>query len=232
MKINFKNKVNWHREIGCGTFLFIIMTAALAQCQGTVVSVTGPTAPPNPASGFDAELAVGTSLAGVSWLSQTAFSNVTISVDLQGNPGAAGMAFLMTKIGSGTTTANQYAESSFAFPTASSLTPVFSGLHLGVGQYFLIIQQTTNGTTGNGAWLGSSSPMVTSAAAVYATGEYSYSGSIPGYAPDSPFGRGLTTYYDYTVASVPEPSAVGLIPLGGAVITWRWRRNRIHCEKC
>ena len=45
-------------------------------------------------------------------------------------------------------------------------------------------------------------------------------------------GRGLTTYYDYTVASVPEPSAVGLIPLGGAVITWRWRRNRIHCEKC
>jgi len=212
------NTMSWRKTIGCGAFFLIAMCAGLANGQGVVISVSGPAAPPNGASGFNGDLGVGTSLAGVGWMTQNAFTNVNISVALQGNAGATGVAFLMTRIGSGTTTANQTTEASFVFPSTSSLVPVLSGLNLGAGTYFLIIQQTATGSTGNGVWLGTTTPSLTMAASVTATGEYWYNGSIPSYAPASSFGRGLTDYYDFTVASVPEPSAACFFLLGGGFV--------------
>lgn len=214
------NKISWRKTIKYAAFLLITTTVDLAHCQGTIISVSGPPAPPNGVSGFNGDLGVGTSLAGVSWSSTAAFSHVNISVALQGDSGATGVAFLMTRIGSGTTTANQIASASFAFPTSSSLTPVFSSLNLGAGIYFLIIQQTATGSTGDGVWQGTTSPTVTLATYVTANGEYWYNGSFPSYVPASAFGSGLTTYYDYTVASVPEPSITWLILLGSGVLIW------------
>jgi hypothetical protein len=227
MNTNILNSIFWFKMLGYAAFLLIIITADFAHSQGTIISVSGPAAPPNGASGFNGDLGVGTSLAGVSWSSTAAFTNVNISVALQGDTGATGVAYLTTRIGSGTTIANQIASASFAFPSTLSLTPVFSGLNLSAGTYFLIIQQTATGNTGNGVWQGTTSPTLTSAAYVTATGEYWYYGSFPSYVPSSTFGRGLTTYYDYTVTSVPEPSATWLILLGGGVAILGHRRNRV-----
>ena len=220
MQINIKNIEGWFKKTNSVAFLVITMITGLAYGQGVVISVSGPAAPPNGVSGFNGDLGVGTSLAGVSWSSTAAFLNVNISVALEGDTGATGVAYLTTRIGSGTTTANQIASASFAFPATSSLTPIFSGLNLGAGIYFLIIQQTATGSTGNGVWQGTTSPTVTLAAYVTANGEYWYNGSFPSYVPASAFGRGFTTYYDYTVATVPEPSVTWLILLGSGVVIW------------
>src|SRR5208283_4820476 len=178
MKTHNMNTMSWRKTIKYAAFLLIATTANFAHSQETIISVSGPAAPPNGASGFNGDLGVGTSLSGVGWMTQSAFTNVNISVALEGNAGATGVAFLMTRIGSGTTTANQAAEASFVFPSTSSLVSVLSGLNLGAGTYFLIIQQTATGSTGNGVWPGTTSPSLTMAASVTATGEYWYNGSI------------------------------------------------------
>ena len=219
MKTHSMSTMSWRKTITYAAFLLIATTADFAHSQGTIMSVSGPAAPPNGSiSAFNGDLGVGTSLAGVSWSSQAAFTNVSIYVALQGDSGATGVAYLTTRIGSGTTTANQIASTSFAFPTTSSLTPVFSGLSLGGGTYFLIIQQTATGSTGNGVWQGTTSPTVTAATYVTANGENWYNGSFPSYVPASSFGFGSTTYYEYRVVSVPEPSVGWLILLGGGFI--------------
>jgi hypothetical protein len=211
--------MSWCKTISYAALVLIAATADLARSQGTIMSVSGPAAPPNGAiSAFNGDLGVGTSLAGVSWSSTAAFTKVTISIALQGNSGATGVAYLTTRIGSGTTTDNQTASASFTFPATSSLTPIFSGLSLGAGTYFLIVQQTATGSTGNGVWQGTTSPTMTAATFVTANGEYWYNGSFPSYVPASSFGVGSTTFYEYTVVSVPEPSIAWLILLGGGFI--------------
>lgn len=227
MKTNFAKTMHSHLAVASVISVLIAVTADFAHSQGTVISISGPAAPPNDSGGgYNGELGVGTYLAGVAWSSTAPFSDVNISVALQGNAGATGVAYLMTSTGPGTTTANQVAEANFAFPGTSSLTPVLSGLDLGAGIYVLIIQQTATGSSGNGVWLGTTSPTVTAASNVIAGGEFWNFGSIAGYAPASDFGRSTTTYYDYTATSVPEPSATFLVLLGGGIAVWRQSRVR------
>lgn len=219
--------INWRNSCGCGALLLVATTIDLAKGQGNIISVSGPIVPPNAASAYSDYLNVSNSLLGVSWSSSATFSNVNISVLLAGNAGATGAAYLMTRIGSGTTTAYQIAAASFAFPSTQSLVPVLSGFNLGAGTYYLILQQTASGSNGDGVWLGTSSPTVTTAAGVTANGEYWFTGSFPSYAPASGFGRGSITYFDYAVTSlpVPEPSSAWLFLLGGGVAILGRRRS-------
>jgi hypothetical protein len=104
------------------------------------------------------------------------------------------------------------------------MTPVLSGLDLGAGTYYLVIQQTATGSTGDGWWLGTSSPTVTSATAIIGYNQYHSIYSIAGYAPATSFAPTSPISYNFTVTSVPEPSVLWLILLAGGVAVSRPHR--------
>lgn len=162
-------------------------------------------------------------------MSTGAFSNVSISIALEGDAGAMGMAYVTTSIGPGTTAANAITSGSFAFPSTSSLIPVLSGFNLGAGTYYLVIQATGTGINNYGIWDGSPSPNITTAANVALNGEYSSYNTIQNYAPATTFSEGFITYHKYTVTGipVPEPSATWLILLGGGVAMFTLKKNRL-----
>src|ERR1035437_1616114 len=222
------NMILRHKIIGCLTLLLVTVSANFAKGQGVVVSVSGP---PDTTHQYNSSLVVGYQLLGVSWIATGAYSNVNIAVSLGGNSGATGRAYLTRSIGTGTAIANQVASASFSFPSTGSFVPMLSGLNLTAGTYYLIIQQTTNGINGNGQWLGTPSPNLSTAANVTANGEYSSYNAIQHYAPATSFSEVFTTYLDYYVTGtpVPEPSVTWLILLGSGVVIWWCRRNRIAC---
>jgi len=212
MKTHVTYKRGWCKTIGCGAFLLIVATADLAESQGTIISITGP---PDTTHQFGAGLTATGYPAGVSWIATSAFSNVKISIPLDADAGATGMAYLTTKIGSGTTAANALASSSFSFPSVSSLTTVLSGLSLGAGTYYLIVQQTATGSTGDGLWDGTPSPIIASVSSITANGEYFYLNPTSGYPPASPFSEAFATHFEYNItsSSVPEPATYSLVIL-------------------
>jgi len=70
-----------------------------------------------------------------------AFNDVSITADVAGH--GVGTAFLMTKVGPGATAADQVATASFTFPeifvAPSHTVPLFTGLSLPAGHYFLVL---------------------------------------------------------------------------------------------
>jgi hypothetical protein len=195
----------------------VVMMPRHTNGQGVIIFISGPPDPLNPAAGYTLGFAYNP--IGVSWTETSAFSNVGMSILLDGDPGATGVAYLTDRIGSGTTAADQITSASFAFPATQSLVPVLSGVNLGSGTYFLTIEQTAAGSNGDGTWLGTAYRTVTLAANVSDDGEYYYSGSIQGYPPANVSARLLITYLEYNVTSfpVPEPPGSFLVLLGGAV---------------
>ena len=116
--------ISWRNSLfGCA-FCLLSLIVGMANGQGVIISVSGPPAAPSAAAAFTGDLGVGSSVLGVSWQTTGSYSNVSISVLLGGNAGATGVAFLTTRIGSGTTTANQVASASFAFPSTTAQIPV------------------------------------------------------------------------------------------------------------
>jgi hypothetical protein len=227
MKIDILNMMSCRKAFGYTAVLITIMAVRIANGQGTIISVSGP--PDGVYHQYGATLTTNGYPAGVSWIAAGAYSNVSISILLDGDSGATGMAYLTTRIGSGTTTASQIASSSFSFPSTQSFMPVLSGFSLAAGTYYLIVQQTATGSSGNGLWEGTPSPTITSAANVTANGEYDYDNTFSGYTPSAAFVRAYTTtYYEYyiTGSPVPEPSAPLLVLLGcGVAICFCTRRQ-------
>jgi len=134
MKTNILTITRRRQPITCVAFTLLALTAGSANGQGTIISVTGPADMTRQWSGG---LGVNDNLQGVSWITTSAITNVRISVDLAGDSGATGEAFLTTQIGPGTTTANQIATASFSFPAIDSFTTVLSGLNLSAGTNYL-----------------------------------------------------------------------------------------------
>ena len=79
----------------------------------------------------------------VSWTQTGTFSNVTIQANLSSSSGTAtGNAYLTTQVGAGATVAQQVATTSISTsnPASSGVsTPLFSGLTLGPGTYYLVV---------------------------------------------------------------------------------------------
>lgn len=96
----------------------------------------------------------------VSWTQTVGFANVSVSAYIfseagpDGTPGDQYTAYLTNKIGAGTTAANQVANpvTNFAAPFDAPVpgTPalLFSGLTLGPGTYYLVIQSLNNSPSG------------------------------------------------------------------------------------
>jgi hypothetical protein len=227
MNSNLSNHLQWQKTFEYAVFLLaaVTLSASLASGQGVIISISGPPTPWGSGAGFTLSFGEDNPI-GVSWAQGSAFSNVGISILLDGDAGATGVAYLTDHVGAGTTAADQIASASFAFPATQSLVPVLSGVDLGSGTYFLTIEQTAAGSHGDGTWLGTASRTVTLAPNVAALGDHWHFGPIEGYPPANVSGGFATTYLEYNVTSfpVPEPPASLLILLGGAIYAHAHRR--------
>ena len=200
------------------SFVTFIVKAALAD---TVISETG--------SAFS-NLPLSLTQAGcVSWTSTTAFTSLSITARLTGfvQTGATGTAYLTTKIGSGTTAANQIASGTFTFPSSGSDTVLFSNLTLGPGTFFL----TLAAPQANNSWLGGDAvnrvPPITGPGVAFA-GQYS-SDTRASYAPASIFSAisgNSPLLFTVTGTAVPEPQLSALLFVGAGVLLAQRIRQR------
>jgi hypothetical protein len=85
-----------------------------------------------------------------SWTQSNSFTNVTVSAGLSsfGVPGQTGRAYLTRRLGPDTTPADQVASAQFAFPLEAGDVPLFTGLTLLPGRYYL--SMIGNGDSGSG----------------------------------------------------------------------------------
>lgn len=175
-----------------------------------------------------------TSILAVGWTSSLSFSAVTVTTQMaSSNPvGATGHAYLTTRLGTGTTVADQVAATSFVFPANangnySGLVTLFSGLNLTAGTpYFLTIVPDA-GFTAGWYYTGISTISSDDPGLTVQPGHYQfdhdppYTDPRPGpaaYIPASDFiypnGGGAAPIYAVTGTIVPEPSAVALLGIG------------------
>src|SRR5215468_9933403 len=121
----------------------------------TVIAISGESAP---GGGLSLAFHYGpddySSVIAVGWTNTLKFSKVSIIVEIASNNpvGATGEAFLTTKIGPGTTIADQVATTRFVFPafngTFSTQLTLFTGLTLAPGTYYLTIVPDAGYTAG------------------------------------------------------------------------------------
>jgi hypothetical protein len=203
------------------SLLLICFAIVPAVQAGTVVSVTGSDdAAPILGDPFGADEANAFS---VSWTLTQAYTNVSITAQLDG---WSGTAYLTTQLGPGTTIGDQLASTSFDVGDV-----LFSGLTLSPGTYFLVI--TTTPLTSL-SWEASRSPVV-SVGSGAAIGDDSYAFGVQnlGYVPAATFGPGFGNTLLYAVAgdasAVPEPGTftLGLIALSGVALLRKRNNTRI-----
>src|SRR5215472_2994643 len=122
----------------CAVSFFSFTTGAAR--ANTIVSVTGPLS-----IGF---VVSNTESLAATWSQANTYSDVTITALLHAtfpDQTSEGDAYLTTRIGPGTTSADEIARSHFStIPGESFLIPLFSGLTLGPGSYFLTLGSTSN----------------------------------------------------------------------------------------
>lgn len=175
----------------------------------TVVSVTGY----DGTTGSSDNLALSTS-----WTSTIGYTGVNITANLAGFGGGSTVAYLTTKVGSGTTVADQVATVTLSLSPAMTTVTLFNDLSLAAGTHYLTIRNSggvdTMWAIGTAVATGSG---VTSAPALYG-------GPIGAYAPaSSNTALGHQLVYTVTGTAVPEPSAIG-IALAGATLLGMRRR--------
>lgn len=171
--------------------LFLLTAIAVTTTSylgaATIYSVTGPLIA---AGGIDSQQTI-----GVSWTQTGGYSDVVISATLEGVPSDLLTAYLTTKIGPGTTVANEIAHASVAFPGPSLVDlPLLNVPLLEPGTYFL--------TLSSSARLGGSLAETTT--------------------PSQMFGPGVVRngdYYTSNPAAYPPGSSVFLPPpIGGLFV--------------
>jgi hypothetical protein len=197
-------------------FLLGLLTC-LPLCAGPLLTVNG---------GFTVGSFLEAQALASSWTFGSTFTNVAINAVLRTDTTPENVtAFLLTGIGAGTTIAQQLATTIVAAPSAGSgptLVSVFSGLTLGPGTYFLVLNANTSGV-GDTLWMESlNGATITAAPGVTHNIDNSVTATLNAYVPASNF-HTITANLDYTITgdttSTPEPTtllavASGLIILG------------------
>ncbi|MDB6112971.1 MAG: hypothetical protein JWR69_4721 [Pedosphaera sp.] len=153
----------------------------------------------------------------VSWTQTSTYSQVSIQVMLNGNGGTtAGTFYLMTQVGANTTTASELAHSSFSV-SKLELVPLFTGLTLGPGTYYLV-----GSGSGPGGWeLTVGNQPVVAAPGVSLDINNFKSQINNSYAPANDFS---SWYYppearppynlEFMIQAVPEPAPATLLAAG------------------
>jgi hypothetical protein len=200
-----------------GLLSFLLVSGAAQNIKaGTIVSVTGPFQATN-VNAADA----------VSWTQTSAFTNVVISAGVGGGfftaPPGSGTFYLMNAIGPGTTVANQLNSTTFSGLVGLSTLPLFSGLTLGPGTYYLVLGGLASGS----GWQETGSPFVpviVTGSGVTNNPPLVVIGGGAGYPPASSFSSFPGQFfYQVTGDAVPEPATFfyALIGLGAALV---WKR--------
>ena len=190
---------------------FILLLIALAhESNGAaIVSVSGP-----PVTGFDAisnVIGFSTQAEASSWTSSIPYSGVDIDAVLgNGTAGTQGIAYLMTQIGPGTTTASEVARSTFSFPSDDTSMTLFTGLALTAGTYYLVLGSA--GPYVAGGWHDAlPNPTIVLGAGVTRNGDY-LANNLSTYTPASVFrqnaGINSDPFLQYSVATIPEPETL------------------------
>jgi hypothetical protein len=161
------------------------------------------------------------------WTQTIEYSNVDIAFRGNGVSSiATGTAYLTTRMGSGTTAADQVALRSFNAPGApSSWISLFSGLTLPANSYYLMIFADPGSVI---AWDATSPDTATTTlgAGVTLTPSFLYHGSVisGAYAPYPPAtdGFGFQDNLLINVTSIPEPSTLAFMAGAlAALVLWR-----------
>jgi hypothetical protein len=161
----------------------------------------------------------------------SAYANVTISALISGPATETVDAWLTTSVGPGTTAGDVITSTSLNFPGfPATLTPIFSGLALPAGTYYLTLYNPSNT---NGSWSATATPVITAApGATHVFSGYHIELSPPtAFAPEEIYaalsGQATHLIYDVSTAAIPEPgtfaAGVGALLLAAAV---RSRRSR------
>jgi hypothetical protein len=153
--------------------------------------------------------------------------NVTISALISGPAAETVDAWLTTSVGPGTTAADVVTSTTLNFPGfPAAMTPIFSGLSLPAGTYYLTLY---NAASTSGAWSATDAPAITTAAGA----AHVFSGYHILMPPPSPFapaetyvalfGQATHLIYDVSTAEIPEPGtfAAGLAVLLLAAVARR-----------
>jgi hypothetical protein len=162
------------------------------------------------------------SAAGESWTQTGTYSGVTVSAVLIGGAGKSATAYLMNQIGPGTTAANEVvAPFAISDPLASSSSiMLFSGLTLGPGTYYLLIDGT-NAANPVG-WPGTIGPTYTEDTGVSGVQELVVSGTEASFSPASTFSTTSSGAFFFSVTGTPgvassvapEPGTIALLGAG------------------
>lgn len=198
---------------------------------GTILDVDGPNNwAVNPASNPDADGVYAFLFA--SWTQTIGYSGVDISIFGNGvTPTAAGTAYL-TAEGPGTTMANEFAVTAFSAPDApASWIPLFSGLTLGPGTYYVMIFADPGSQI---AWIATSpdtatvtlGPGVTLTQLYDGTNTVTYTGSTYAAYPPATDGVGFQDNLLIDVTSAPEPATLSYLCSAGAAVLLLSRRSR------
>ena len=214
--------------------LILLLFAAYSARGATILSVNGPID-----GGF---YGISSSqAAATSWSESSAHTDVDISVFLGRGP-AEGTAYLMTKIGSQATQADEIARTDFRFPSVTGPVTLFSDLTLGPGTYFLVLgSMASSGQIGGfrdafdcGSTCSFSPPAVITETGVMRHPDYlAVSGTVAAYTPASVFQQGIGMHGDpfmeftvssesfdpVTIASVPEPANLQVFVLLAAILS-------------
>jgi hypothetical protein len=124
-------------------------------------------------------------LVGVNWQQGSSYSNVTITAQVQGwYVGGSGTAYLTRSVGPGSAEADEVARSQFSFPSSYAPVPLFSGLDLPPGTYYLTLAADAGA---DGLWeiVSGTAATVTTAPDVTLLPDY-FSFEPSSYPPSSP----------------------------------------------
>jgi hypothetical protein len=202
---------------------------AVPAIAGTIVSTD---------TGSGGGWAAGDVAAAAGWSQTSMYSNVTITaeVDPGSSAGDIGTAFLMTKIGPGTTVADQIATTNFtATGTAGTymLDTLFTGLTLGPGSYYLVLESANYSTNGGMGWeLDSGTPVTGSGVTLLFANANTFPATTPGsYVPAMNFSGSIGGTWDFSVTSEagsasPEPGSFFMLATGAAAL-FLVRRKRV-----
>jgi hypothetical protein len=185
-----------------------------------------------------------TAAAVVSWTQASAFTNVNVEAYLfgGGSPNEQYTAYLTNAIGPAATAVNNIAppitnvSQTFVAPAPGTPTTLFSGLSLGAGTYYLVIQ-SLNTSSGGFMWESKAGLSPTFGAGVsggqfyLASSDAAYGLLNAGFAPGSVFAEpfiGGSVMYTVTgeaSSATPEPLSLGLCGAGLLAIGLARRRR-------
>jgi hypothetical protein len=178
----------------------------------------------------------------VTWTETGSYTNVSIGANLAISNGLStgtGIAYLVTALGPSATLANLVATDPITVsgnPGVNTMTSLFTGLSLGPGTYYLLINPTDINMTDSLVWDGGGTPTQTLDTGVIQQADRMLSGTVATPPYDSAnIASTLSVSHLFSVtgtavvgnSNTPEPGTMGMLALGLGGLGVFLRRKRV-----